>query len=155
MAASLAFMSLMARGQLGLREDGRHSPQGPFPEPLGSWVPGRISPVSALPGSPDQRCEDAVGFGTVQEALTSAPSIRSHPLTSLTFSTVQSLASSEEQGQQEQGSGGDAVDVPARQRAASQQRRNNSTFLGPAQVRLLSCWSGVFLHRSLLARAPT
>ena len=130
---SFAFMSLRARGQLGLREDGRQSPVGALPSPLAAGTSGRSSPVGLLLGS-----QGAEGLGTGQEALTSAHYLRSHVVESLSFSVVQSLASSAERGQQDQGSGGAAADVPAKaalqtcNRAASQQRRNNAAFLGPS-----------------------
>ena len=103
-------------------------------------TPGR-SPVGAIfLGSPDQAFEGAVGLGTGQEALTSAHYLRSNTVQSLTFRTVQSLASSEERGQQDQGRGCVAADMPTPQRAESQQQRDTATFLGPTQVSLLSCW---------------
>jgi hypothetical protein len=146
-------MSLRAPGQRGFGEDGRHSPVGALPEPLVAGTPGRISPVGALfLGSPDQGFEGAVGLGTGREALTSAHYLRSNTVESLTFRTVQSLASSAEWGQQDQGRGGVAADVPAPQRAESQQRRNNATFLGPTQVSLLSCLSVVVRHASSAMR---
>jgi hypothetical protein len=147
-SSPFAFMSLRARGQLGLREDGRQSPVGALPSPLAAVTSGRSSPAGALLiGSPNQGFEGAVGLGTGHEALTSAHYPRSNTVESLSFSVVQSLASSAGRGQQDQGSGGAAADVPAkaagallqtRNRAASQQRRNNATFLGPSQVSLLS-----------------